>query len=86
MGMERTVQSELWPHQVEAVDAVTTAIGSGGRTSLIGACGIGKTRIGGAVVAEIAATGRVLVAASGEDRRGPRAARPPVLNSCRSPR
>jgi superfamily II DNA or RNA helicase/transposase len=59
--MGRTVQSELWPHQVEAVAAVSTAIGGGGRTSLIGACGIGKTRIGGAVAAALAPTGRVLV-------------------------
>ncbi|MFF1712187.1 Helicase associated domain protein [Streptomyces sp. NPDC058268] len=40
---------ELWPHQVEAVDAVASTIGRGGRTSLIAACGTGKTRIGGAL-------------------------------------
>ncbi|MFF4534117.1 Helicase associated domain protein [Streptomyces sp. NPDC001407] len=50
---------ELWPHQVEAVEAVTAAVGRGGRTSLIAACGTGKTRIGGAVATRLGA--RVLV-------------------------
>ncbi|MFI5982054.1 Helicase associated domain protein [Streptomyces sp. NPDC051555] len=52
---------ELWPHQVEAVDAVLSAIGRGGRTSLIAACGTGKTRIGGAVGSRLESEGRVLV-------------------------
>ncbi|MEU3657951.1 DEAD/DEAH box helicase family protein [Streptomyces sp. NPDC032161] len=53
--------SRLWPHQVEAVDAVLSAIGRGGRTSLIAACGTGKTRIGGAVGSRLESQGRVLV-------------------------
>jgi len=53
--------SRLWPHQVEAVDAVLSAIGRGGRTSLIAACGTGKTRIGGAVGSCLESQGRVLV-------------------------
>lgn len=52
---------ELWPHQVEAVDAVGSAIGRGGRTSLIAACGTGKTRIGGAVSNRLESSRRVLV-------------------------
>lgn len=53
--------SRLWPHQVEAVDAVVSAIGRGGRTSLVAACGTGKTRIGGAVGSRLDSQGRVLV-------------------------
>ncbi|MEY9846163.1 superfamily II DNA or RNA helicase [Streptacidiphilus sp. BW17] len=52
---------ELWPHQVEAVEAVATAVGRGGRTSLIAACGTGKTRIGGAVATRLGPSLRVLV-------------------------
>ncbi|WP_157876849.1 DEAD/DEAH box helicase, partial [Streptomyces graminilatus] len=52
---------ELWPHQAEAVEAVTKAIGRGGRTSLIAACGTGKTRIGRAAAARLGTVRRVLV-------------------------
>ncbi|MEU0215572.1 Helicase associated domain protein [Streptomyces sp. NPDC006265] len=52
---------ELWPHQAEAVEAITRAIGSGGRTTLIAACGTGKTRIGRAAVARLDTVRRVLV-------------------------
>ncbi|MFG2684339.1 Helicase associated domain protein [Streptomyces sp. NPDC048392] len=51
----------LWPHQVEAVEAVASAIGRGGRTSLTAACGTGKTRIGGAVASRLPSGSRVLV-------------------------
>lgn len=52
---------ELWPHQAEAVESVTRAIGRGGRTSLIAACGTGKTRIGRAAAARLDTVRRVLV-------------------------
>jgi superfamily II DNA or RNA helicase len=52
---------ELWPHQAEAVESVTRAIGRGGRTSLIAACGTGKTRIGRAAAARLGAVRRLLV-------------------------
>jgi superfamily II DNA or RNA helicase len=55
------VAGALWPHQVEAVGAVTQAVGRGGRTTLDMACGTGKTRIGGAVCAELGSSRRVLV-------------------------
>lgn len=53
--------TRLWPHQVEAVDAITNVIGRGGRTSLLMACGTGKTRIGGVAAAELGARRRALV-------------------------
>lgn len=59
--MPTATPSELWPHQVEAVDALTGALGRGGRASLIAACGTGKTRIGGAVAATLGSSRRVLV-------------------------
>ncbi|GAA2255733.1 DEAD/DEAH box helicase [Kitasatospora cystarginea] len=52
---------ELWPHQVEAVGSVIAEVGRGGRTSLIAACGTGKTRIGGAVANQLGRSLRVLV-------------------------
>ncbi|MFD6464179.1 DEAD/DEAH box helicase family protein, partial [Streptomyces roseolus] len=52
---------DLWPHQVEAVEAVDSVIARGGRTTLIAACGTGKTRIGGAVAAQLGGSRRVLV-------------------------
>ncbi len=52
---------KLWPHQAEAVESVTQAIGRGGRTSLIAACGTGKTRIGRAAAAGLGTVRRVLV-------------------------
>ncbi|MEY9840490.1 Helicase associated domain protein [Streptacidiphilus sp. EB103A] len=52
---------ELWPHQAEAVEAINQAIGRGGRTTLIAACGTGKTRIGRAATARLDAVRRVLV-------------------------
>lgn len=51
----------LWPHQVEAVTAIDTTIARGGRTSLIMACGTGKTRIGGAVASNLGTRRRALV-------------------------
>lgn len=58
MGM---TSGRLWPHQAEAVESVTRAIGRGGRTSLIAACGTGKTRIGRAAAACLGTARRVLV-------------------------
>lgn len=55
------VVAGLWPHQVDAVDAVTRAVGRGGRTTLVAACGTGKTRIGGAVAADLGSSRRVLI-------------------------
>lgn len=51
----------LWPHQREAVDAVTRAIGTAGRAQVVMACGTGKTRVGAHVARELAAVGRTLV-------------------------
>ncbi|MEU6351624.1 Helicase associated domain protein [Streptomyces sp. NPDC047072] len=52
---------KLWPHQADAVESVTRAIGRGGRTSLIAACGTGKTRIGRAAAVRLGTVRRVLV-------------------------
>lgn len=51
----------LWPHQAEAVDAIVAAIRGGGRTTVVAACGTGKTRIGAATVARLPGSGRILV-------------------------
>lgn len=51
---------DLWPHQVEAVEAATSALGHGGRASLVAACGTGKTRIGAAAASRLQSR-RVLV-------------------------
>lgn len=59
--MVGTSVGRLWPHQVEAVDSITTMIGRGGRASIHMACGTGKTRVGGAVAAELGGRRRVLV-------------------------
>lgn len=61
MSIASVPVTRLWPHQVEAVGAITTMIGRGGRTSIHAACGTGKTRVGGAVAAELGARRRVLV-------------------------
>ncbi|MFD0635442.1 Helicase associated domain protein [Catenulispora yoronensis] len=52
---------QLWPHQIDAVGAVLGQVGTGGRTSVVAACGTGKTRIGAEVAARLGVVGRVLV-------------------------
>ncbi|WP_284741824.1 DEAD/DEAH box helicase [Amycolatopsis sp. RTGN1] len=61
MGESLARSPKLWPHQVEALTSVRSAIARGGRTTLVGACGIGKTRIGGALVADLRARRQALV-------------------------
>ncbi|GIM94391.1 DEAD/DEAH box helicase [Paractinoplanes toevensis] len=53
--------ASLWPHQVDAVDALAAAVRSGGRTTMVAACGTGKTRIGAATVGRLPGSGRILV-------------------------
>lgn len=54
----------LWPHQREAVDAITKALREGERATAIAACGAGKTRIGGEVAATLVPPGgRLLIIA-----------------------
>lgn len=55
------VTGTLWPHQEEAASKATRAVARGGRTSVVAACGTGKTRIGGAVAARIGSRRRTLV-------------------------
>ncbi|MFE4846437.1 DEAD/DEAH box helicase family protein, partial [Streptomyces sp. NPDC056689] len=52
---------ELRPHQREAVAAATQALRQHSRTSVIAACGTGKTLIAARTTARIAPRGRVLV-------------------------
>lgn len=59
--MSESDAKALWPHQVEALTAVTGQVARGGRTTLVAACGTGKTRIGAAVSAELGARTRSLV-------------------------
>jgi hypothetical protein len=40
--------ADLWPHQAQAVSTIDRALGSDGRSTVIAACGTGKTRIGAA--------------------------------------
>ncbi|MFF3277275.1 DEAD/DEAH box helicase family protein [Streptomyces chrestomyceticus] len=51
---------ELWPHQREAVAAVTDTMSRTERTTAVMACGTGKTRVGIEIAQHIAPTGRVL--------------------------
>ncbi|MEU5874123.1 Helicase associated domain protein [Glycomyces sp. NPDC047369] len=51
----------LWPHQVEAVRAVESALAAGGRATVVMACGTGKTRVAAEAVRCLADAGRALV-------------------------
>ncbi|OKI09358.1 hypothetical protein A6A06_01200 [Streptomyces sp. CB02923] len=50
----------LWPHQREAVTAVTDTLSRAERTTAVMACGTGKTRVGIEAAQDIAPAGRVL--------------------------
>ncbi|MFE3601281.1 Helicase associated domain protein [Streptomyces sp. NPDC059142] len=54
---------ELWPHQREAVDAALTTLAKTERTTVVMACGTGKTRVGSEIAQriELSADHRVLV-------------------------
>lgn len=56
-----TAPLELRPHQKDAVTAATRILGQQPRTSVIAACGTGKTLIAARTTARIAPRGRVLV-------------------------
>ncbi|MGW4888154.1 Helicase associated domain protein [Streptomyces murinus] len=56
-----TAPLELRPHQRDAVTAATRILGRQPRTSVIAACGTGKTLIAARTTARIAPRGRVLV-------------------------
>lgn len=53
--------NSLWPHQNEAVAAITDALTSSGRATVVMACGTGKTRAAAEATARLAPEGRVLV-------------------------
>lgn len=56
-----TAAIELRPHQKEAVTAAVKTLRTHPRTSLIAACGTGKTLIAARTTARLAPRGRVLV-------------------------
>jgi len=53
--------AKLWPHQAEAVSMIERALGPGGRSTVIAACGTGKTRIGDAAAERLRAQRRLVV-------------------------
>jgi superfamily II DNA or RNA helicase len=62
--MTHAAPPPLWPHQRDAVDGAVKFLTDHPRTTLIAACGSGKTRIGAQVTAELMpADRRVLLAA-----------------------
>ncbi|MBV2364246.1 DEAD/DEAH box helicase [Streptomonospora nanhaiensis] len=54
---------QLWPHQVKAARAAAEHLAGGGRATVIGACGTGKTITGAESSRRLAPRGRVLVVA-----------------------
>ena len=46
-------RQDLWPHQRDAVDMAIKTLHDQPRTTVVAACGAGKTRIGGQVAAEL---------------------------------
>jgi superfamily II DNA or RNA helicase len=57
-------QRPLWPHQAEAVDAAVRTLALHPRTTIVAACGSGKTRVGGEVAQRfVPPDGRLLIVA-----------------------
>jgi predicted helicase len=66
--MSAAAASPLWAHQREAADAAVKILAESERTTLVAACGSGKTRTGGEIAARIAlGSGRLLVLAPSLD-------------------
>jgi superfamily II DNA or RNA helicase len=55
------VAMRLWAHQAEAAQAACAQLSSGGRATVVAACGTGKTLTGAEVSRRLAPAGRVLV-------------------------
>nr|WP_237548125.1 DEAD/DEAH box helicase [Streptomyces sp. SID5473] len=54
----------LWPHQEEAVAAITRALGTEERVTAVMACGTGKTRVGAVVARETVPDGGIVLIAA----------------------